>query len=953
MLFLRRLLRSAVSTIAAVWLGVVAAPVSAQSFPGYVFSGPLLPLILQMPANSWLLANANLYNEVWTPPELEPLFDGSPAPPSKIIVPWSSFAWDSNRGRLMLWGGGHANYSGNDLYLWDATTLLWKRGSYPSEITTDPVIQQIAIDGVDNAPISSHTYDNQLFLPIVDRFITFGGAAYNNGGPFIRRLESNPSQSRLTGPYLFDPNRADGNKVGGTTGSHVKRVAPHPEIVGGQMWQNRDIHKWLAGQPLPGTHVNGCTGYANEGGRDVVYVASASRFSTPLNLYRYQLTSLASPAADEVDHVGIPWIGVSGQTTCGYDPARKLFVRTGTNSVPFVFWDVTAGSPTNQDQSVAVDSTIASFQAWMSSSGINIQNCGLEFDPMRATFPLWCGAATVWELRAPPGGNTTAGWTITRRDAPSPAPPGLIDTGVMGKWKYAPHYDVFVGLQDAVNGDVWIYKPAGWVQPNPPGNALPTVSVTSPAPGTTVSPGATVNLTASAADAGGSIVRVEYYVNGEKVGQATASPYAVAFEPILIGSYTVVAVAVDNVGGMRASVPVTFSVGGTVTTAVLQRGVGGYSGAADTYLDQFLPTTVRGASTPLYLTPSTFRPLVRFSIFASEGGPVPSGAVIQSATLALYKQYYDDTLTLNAVLKPWVEAEATWNIARNGVPWSAPGAGGVGTDYVGTADATASAGFNPGWVSFDVTTRVRQWADGIGTNYGWRILQATASNSEKLFESSESASASLRPKLTIVYSSGGGSAGCATFTDVAASSPFCADVEWVKNRQVTLGCAPNAYCPVLTARRDQMAAFMKRLGTAITPLRVAMEQSSGAATLGNGSVVCQTPETQIIGYPRRAYVDAIFMGIASTSTPFGADVVASVNGGAWTPLAAQRGRGTIAANHWANARSQGSLDLSVGQRVRFGLVLTRGVAAGTAQLTDSRCNLRASIGNRNPPTSPF
>jgi hypothetical protein len=560
----------------------------------------------------------------------------------------------------------------------------------------------------------------------------------------------------LTGPYLFDPNRADGNKVGGTTGSHVKRVAPHPEIVGGQMWENRDIHKWLAGQPLPGTHVNGCTGYANEGGRDVVYVASANRYSTPLGLYRYQLTDIDNPAIDQVSKVGNPFIGVSGQTTCGYDPARKLFVRTGTNSVPFVFWDATTPGPTNDDKSVAIDSTIASLQAWMSSSGINIQNCGLEFDPTRDVFPLWCGAATVWELRAPPGGNTTTGWTITRRDAPSPAPPGLIDTGVMGKWKYVPFYDVFVGLQNSNNGDIWIYKPVGWVQPNPAGNALPTVSVTSPAPGTTLSPGATVNLTASAADPDGSIVRVEYYVNDEKVGQATASPYTVAILPILVGSYSVVAIAVDNDGGMRMSAPVTFSVAGSLTTAVLQRGLNGYTGAADTYLDQFLSTSPRGALTPLYLAPSTFRPLVRFAIFASEGGPVPDGAVVQSATLSLYKQSYDETLALHALLKPWVEAEATWNLAHDGAAWTVPGAGGIGSDYAGVADVTVSTPFNPGWVNFDVTARVRDWSDGIGTNHGWAMRQVTSGSNSKLFESSESASASLRPKLTVVYSTSGG-----------------------------------------------------------------------------------------------------------------------------------------------------------------------------------------------------
>jgi len=80
----------------------------AQSIPPYVASGQLLPLILQMPANSWLLVNNNIFSDVWTPPSLEPLNRGAPSPPSKIIQPWSSFAWDSNRGDLIIYGGGHA-----------------------------------------------------------------------------------------------------------------------------------------------------------------------------------------------------------------------------------------------------------------------------------------------------------------------------------------------------------------------------------------------------------------------------------------------------------------------------------------------------------------------------------------------------------------------------------------------------------------------------------------------------------------------------------------------------------------------------------------------------------------------------------------------------------------------------------------------------------------------------
>src|SRR5262247_3586120 len=111
---------------AALTLVTVVLPAAAQSPPPYVLSGPLLPLLLQTPANGWLLANANLYRDVWTPPDLEPLVGSSTPEPSRIILAWSGFGWDTNRGDLILYGGGHANYSGNDVYRWRSSTLLWE-----------------------------------------------------------------------------------------------------------------------------------------------------------------------------------------------------------------------------------------------------------------------------------------------------------------------------------------------------------------------------------------------------------------------------------------------------------------------------------------------------------------------------------------------------------------------------------------------------------------------------------------------------------------------------------------------------------------------------------------------------------------------------------------------------------------------------------------------------------
>ena len=210
--------------------------------------------------------------------------------------------------------------------------------------------------------------------------------------------------------------------------------------------------------------------------------------------------------------------------------------------------------------------------------------------------------------------------------------------------------------------------------------------------------------------------------------------------------------ATDNAGGTTTSAPINVNVDPVAsgTTVVLQRGLTGYSGAADTFLDNYLRTTVRGALTSFYLVPVNYAPLLRFALYLSEGGPVPNGATIQSATLSVYKQFYNDTLRLNALLKPWVESEATWNNASATVLWSAAGASGAGTDYASTADALVTPGFNPGWVDFDVTTRVRQWAGG--GNNGWRIAQASSGTNAKQFNASEyTTDTTLRPKLTIVY----------------------------------------------------------------------------------------------------------------------------------------------------------------------------------------------------------
>jgi Putative Ig domain len=464
---------SVVEKAAPVSVGPVVAENKAQPTDGNpVGTAPnldgLKALLSGIPEGSWIKVNLNTFSSVWTPSERRPLMNLSNVTPSKIILAWSSFAWDPNRGDLWIYGGGHANYSANDVYRWRGATRLWERASLPSEVNQDDRGTWKAVDGQFNAPAAAHTYDNNMFLPIIDRFLVLGGAAFNNGGPYMIQVDIN--SSRRTGPYLFDPNKADGNKVGGSTGSHVKRVNPYPETVGGNMWQNRDL---IANVPsaapnLAGSNVNGCTGYAVENGKDVAYVAAGGG---QLTLYRYVISNVNTPTTDTWTKVGAYVAAtLDDQPTCAYDPFMKVFLKKQkylSGYTYFDYWDLNSATVKGQTRITPLDPSgeFPNLLPTGAVNGINLRTAGMDFDPERRQYALWARDARVWMIKPPP--TLTAdgsGWTITKQVAPVGATPLDTDSagGVLGKWKYIPNVDAFMALHGINDGNVWLYKPVGW-----------------------------------------------------------------------------------------------------------------------------------------------------------------------------------------------------------------------------------------------------------------------------------------------------------------------------------------------------------------------------------------------------------------------------------------------------------------------------------------------------------
>jgi cellulose 1,4-beta-cellobiosidase len=100
------------------------------------------------------------------------------------------------------------------------------------------------------------------------------------------------------------------------------------------------------------------------------------------------------------------------------------------------------------------------------------------------------------------------------------------------------------------------------------GNTAPTVSLTSPTANQAFAAGATVPLSATAADPGGAVARVEFRVDGTLVNTDTTSPYGpVNVANLATGSHTATATAVDNgTPALSATATATFTIGAGNTT---------------------------------------------------------------------------------------------------------------------------------------------------------------------------------------------------------------------------------------------------------------------------------------------------------------------------------------------------------------------------------------------------
>ena len=196
---------------------------------------------------------------------------------------------------------------------------------------------------------------------------------------------------------------------------------------------------------------------------------------------------------------------------------------------------------------------------------------------------------------------------------------------------------------------------------------------------------------------------------------------------------------------------------------------------------------------------------------------------------------------------------------------------------------------------------------------------------------------------------------CGGFTDVDPADFYCNNVEWMKNRAVTLGCTATLYCDNDFVLRSQMAAFMNRLGNVLTPVILRATDSAAGQTYALPFILCESTATPVAAaaYPRQASFTATVMNFNAnaTKTMQGRLMYSTNVGASWVPTGDSVMWQTVDPGERSTlALTGGPLDLVAGETYLFALELTTNAVAATV---DAECQLNVRIDNRNGTSTPF
>jgi hypothetical protein len=315
-----------------------------------------------------------------------------------VIRAWSGGVADTLRNRLIVWGGGHMNYFGNEMYSLNLSSdpPSLTRLTDPSPINTDLSNCTAALS--DGKPNARETYNGLVYMPHVDRMFVFAGAlACGNG-------------ETATDTWTLDMNTLEWQRMDPVAGS------PVPADLLGNEWSVADY---------------------DPNSRTVLLA-----WTDMLWRYTYETNSYDLLAQYGDAHVPYTSTGV-------IDPKRQLFIFMGHEyhdvQPKFLAIDISPGSTYQVEdwtsQVIGCDALATG------CDGDNAESCtqdyaGLAYDPTRDRIVGWPGTGDTVYLFNP---DTK---TCEARTFPN-GPRTTLTTGTFGRFRYFPLLDAFGAVFEA------------------------------------------------------------------------------------------------------------------------------------------------------------------------------------------------------------------------------------------------------------------------------------------------------------------------------------------------------------------------------------------------------------------------------------------------------------------------------------------------------------------------
>jgi hypothetical protein len=414
-----------VSPVAAALLGLAAASMSlaVQAAPQSGVVATTAPSWAQsLTPGTWMTISKN------TIAELDPAESSATNPNYPNTAPWNGSSgqksvvqtWNGGafatrfgaKGSLIIYGGGHRDYYGSEVYAFDLSTQTWTRVTNPYKGDINWPYQTGTYP--DGSPSPPHTYDTVSYHPATNSFVT------------------------LTAAYDSDPTD--------------RSETVHMLDLGTKQWRR---------STRDNTNVGDGGWSAYDSTRDVFWYQGGGGSSKSPSMIKFD------PNVQNGDGTVGKYTNYSAllprtDSVAAYDPIHDIVVVATYREYQSVY----GIDPKNPDGAAVTLKEAGTAPSREAASG-------WEWSPSRSSFIYWRRGGDVYEL-ASPGTDWKGTWTWSKLTSSQngTTPQAMsVDNGVYSRFQVVSYQDMDIAIVvNRVDGPVYAFRLPSGVRPRAPDN---------------------------------------------------------------------------------------------------------------------------------------------------------------------------------------------------------------------------------------------------------------------------------------------------------------------------------------------------------------------------------------------------------------------------------------------------------------------------------------------------